>query len=193
MTRLPFITNDNLDEDQQAVWDSVTSGNRGPADLFVRDDGALHGPFNPALHAPATGRAITELGAKLRFATRLDKRLLELAVCTTGAHWRSNFEWFAHRPLAEKNGIDPLALDAIERGVAPNLDRADEQAVYAFTRALLTDGRADSAVYDAAHVHVGDHGMVELTQLVGFYCMISFTLNAFEIELPVGNEPVWPY
>jgi len=196
MTRLPFIVGNQglgLSGDQQVIWNSVTSGQRGPADLFVRDDGGLHGPFNPALHAAATGRRITELGAALRFETQIDKRLLELAVCTTGAHWRSNFEWYAHRALAERQGVDPIALDAIERGDEPVLERDDEIAVYAFTRALLREGRVRDELYASAHVHLGDEGMVELTQLVGFYCLISFTLNAFEVELPDGVEPVWPY
>ena len=33
--------------------------------------------------------------------------------------------------------------------------------------------------------------MVELVELCGFYTLVSFVLNAFEVPLPLGAEPVW--
>ena len=193
VTRLPFITDHDLDDDQRAVWESVTNGLRGPSDRLITPDGGLAGPFNAALHAATTGRHVTALGEALRFRSEVEPRLLELAICTTWAHWRSNFEWFAHRPLAEKAGIEPAALDAIERGGTPDLTRDDEATVFALTRALLDHGRMDDDTYARATRHLGDRGVVEIVQAVGYYCLISFTLNAFEIDLPAGNEPLWPY
>ncbi len=193
MSRLPFITNDNLDEHQRAIWDGVTGGSRGPGSQFITAEGGLAGPFNAAMHAPNSGRRVVSLGAALRFETSLEPRLLELSICTVGAHWKSNFEWFAHRPLAERAGVTVEVLDAIERGEQPEFTEADEQAVYAVTRALLVSGRVADAEYAAAHAVVGDQGMVELTQVVGFYCLISFSLNAFEVALPPGNDAPWPY
>jgi 4-carboxymuconolactone decarboxylase len=193
MTRLPFITSENLTPDQQAVWDSVTNGRRGPASRLINAEGGLVGPFNAPLHAPATGRKIVELGEALRFDTEIDNRLLELAVCMVGAHWRSNFEWMAHSRLAIEAGIDQEVVGAIEQGEEPTFDRDDERAVYTLTRSLLNSGRASDEIYAAAQHHLGDRGVVELVQLVGYYCLISLTLNTFKIELPAGNEPVWPY
>lgn len=193
MTRLPFITGDDLTPDQQAVWDCVTNGRRGPATRLVNPEGGLVGPFNAPLHAAATGRKVVELGEALRFDTEIDNRLLELAVCMVGAHWRSNFEWFAHARLAVEAGISPEAVAAIEQGAVPEFERDDERAVHALTRGLLTEGRVSDEVYQAALDHVGTQGMVELSQLIGYYCLVSLTLNTFEIALPPGQEPVWPY
>jgi len=136
---------------------------------------------------------VVALGEALRFETELDNRLLELAVCMVGAHWRSNFEWLAHSQLAIRAGISEDVVAAIERGDEPTLGEADERAVYDLTSGLLTAGRVSDDVYQAALGHVGERGLVELTQLIGYYCLISLTLNTFEIELPPGNEPVWPY
>lgn len=193
MTRLPFINGENLTSDQQAVWDCVTNGRRGPAARMINEEGGLVGPFNAPLHAATTGRRIVELGEALRFDTEIDNRLLELAVCMVGAHWRSNFEWYAHSRMAIDAGITPEAVAAIERGEEPVLERDDEIAIHALTRALLADGRASDEIYQAAQGHLGDQGIVELVQLIGYYCLISLTLNTFQIELPAGAEPVWPY
>ncbi|MEL7158334.1 MAG: carboxymuconolactone decarboxylase family protein [Actinomycetota bacterium] len=193
MTRLPFITQDHLDADQQAVWDAVTNGKRGPASRLIDADGGLVGPFNAPLHAPRTGMKVVALGEALRFETEIDRRLLEVAVCTVGAHWRSNFEWFAHSRLAIDAGVDAAAIEALGRGEDPVFGAADEQAVYAMAHALMTTGRVDDATYAEVADHVGHQGLVELTQLIGYYCLISLTLNTFQVELPPGNEPRWPY
>ena len=37
----------------------------------------------------------------------------------------------------------------------------------------------------------GIHAAAELMQLVGLYCMVSVTLNAFDVPLPPGAEPKW--
>lgn len=193
MTRLPFITNDDLSDDQQAVWDSVTNGKRGPASRFISAEGGLVGPFNAALHAPATGRKIAQLGEALRFETSLDTRLLELAISTVGGHWRSNFEWYAHSRLAIKAGVPEAAISAIEKGEVPTFSEADEQAIYDLTNGLMNEGRAADEVYTSAQSHLGDQGMVELVQVIGYYCLISLTLNTFQVDLPPGETPVWPY
>ncbi len=193
MSRLPFITNQNLNADQQAVWDNITNGRRGDASRMINAEGGLVGPFNAAMHAPVTGKRVVALGESLRFETSLDNRLLELAVSMVGAHWRSNFEWWAHSRMAIAAGISEAAIRAIEAGEEPPLTEADEQAVYAFTRSLLTTGRVGDDVYAAAQGFVGDQGMAELTQLIGYYCLISLTLNTFQVELPPGNTPAWPY
>jgi hypothetical protein len=33
--------------------------------------------------------------------------------------------------------------------------------------------------------------MVELVSLCGYYTLVSFTLNAFEVPLPAGIAPTW--
>ncbi|MFT7599077.1 MAG: 4-carboxymuconolactone decarboxylase [Acidimicrobiales bacterium] len=193
MTRLPFIPNDNLSPERKAIWESVTNGKRGDAARFINDEGGLVGPFNAAMHAPVTGQRIVELGEALRFSTEVDNRLLELAVSTVGAHWRSNFEWYAHSALAIRAGVSEEAIAAIGRGEDPQQLPDDEQAVYNLTRGLLSSGRVSDEIYAAAHSHVGDQGMVELVQLVGYYCLVSLTLNTFQVDLPPGETPAWPY
>jgi len=34
--------------------------------------------------------------------------------------------------------------------------------------------------------------MVELVTLCGYYTLISFLLNAFDVQLPEGTAPRWP-
>jgi 4-carboxymuconolactone decarboxylase len=82
-------------------------------------------------------------------------------------------------------------VDAIGRGEDPPFEADDERAVWAAARQLSSAGRLDQGTYDAAHAFLGDAGMVELVSLCGYYTLISFLLNAFDVPLPTGAAPMW--
>lgn len=189
MSRLPYLNRDQLDDAGQAVWDGLISS-RGQR--IVNDEGGLVGPFNAWLHAPGVGGHAGALGAAIRFDTSLDRRLLELAIIVVAAHWKAEYEWWAHSRMAREHGVADATVDAIERGEAPALEAADEVAVYTFARELVVSGRLQDATYAAAVEHLGDRGVVELVALCGYYTLVSFNLNAFAVPLPAGVAATWP-
>jgi 4-carboxymuconolactone decarboxylase len=67
----------------------------------------------------------------------------------------------------------------------------DERTVYEVARQLVDDGHVDRATYDAAVALLGERGIVELVTLCGYYTLVSFTLNAFDVALPPGEAPTW--
>jgi 4-carboxymuconolactone decarboxylase len=184
MGRLRPLSRAELDDDQAAVWDQITtSRKRGSLDL-VDADGGLIGPFNAMVHASGIGRHLAALGAALRFESSLERRLIEIATCAVGGYWRSEFELWAHRPMAIAAGVDPDAVAALASGADPTFERDDEAVVFEVTRQLLRTGRCDDETFDKAHTLLGDRGLVELTTLVGYYCTISLLLNMFEVPVP---------
>jgi 4-carboxymuconolactone decarboxylase len=188
LPRLPDARRDDLDDRGRELWDAIT-GSRGAS--VTSATGALVGPFNVWLYAPEAGIRLSDLGAVLRFGTSLDRRLLELAIITVGAHWQAEFEWYAHARMAREHGVDEAVIDRIGRGEDPQLGRDDEAAVYAVARQLLTTAKLDEATYIAGEALIGRRGMVELVSLCGYYTMVSFTLNAFRVPLPPGANPQW--
>ena len=187
MSRLPLQTRDALAADGREVWDSITAS-RG---AIVADEGHLIGPFNAWVTAPTIGGRLAELGAALRFESSIERRLLEVAIITVGAHWKAEFEWWAHSRMARQHGVSEEAIDAIARHAPPPL-AADERVVHAVARQLVDDGHVDQATYDSARELLGDRGIVELVTLCGYYTLVSFTLNAFDVALPPGEAPAWP-
>jgi 4-carboxymuconolactone decarboxylase len=189
MTRLTSLQQDQLDERGAALWGAII-GPRG--DRLVNEEGGLHGPFNAWLHAPVIGKDLSRLGSSLRFEMSLDRRLIELAIITVGARWQSEFEWFAHAPMALEAGVAQSTIDAIGDGEAPDLTLDDEKVVYAVAHQLCRDGRLDETTYREASELLGETQMVELVSLCGYYTLISFTLNAFDVPLPAGAKEKWP-
>jgi 4-carboxymuconolactone decarboxylase len=181
--RIPLPTREDLDEAQRAVWDSVVSGPRGQ----------VIGPLRAAIHNPELARRWSAMGEALRFNTSLPKRLSELAIVVTGRRWSSQVEWWVHARAAAEAGIARAIIEAIRDGHPPVFDAADEALVYSFARELQHDGRVGEATYAAAREAFGVRGVVELTALVGYYTMVSMTLNAHGIPLPDGEaEPLAP-
>jgi 4-carboxymuconolactone decarboxylase len=189
MTRLSFLHRDDLDDDQLAVWDGLVDSR---ATELMGPDGALIGPFNAFLHAPKIGRRLSSLGGLLRFRTSLDRRLSEVAICTVGAHWRAEFEFFAHAPMAVEHGVSTDVIDAMREGQTPDFEHADERAVYEVVTQLLNEHRVDDETYAAAAELLGEQGMVELVSTAGYYCLISMLLNLFDVALPEGADLNWP-
>lgn len=176
MPRAPDIDPATLTAEQRRVYDAIVSGPRG----------AVQGPLRVWLHAPRFAERAQALGAHCRYGSGLPSRLSELAIITTGAFWRADFEWHMHAPLAIEAGIDAQAVEAIRVGATPALTRSDEAAVYAFVRELLETRRLREETFQTAVSALGLPAVVELVGIVGYYCLISLTINAFEVALPEG-------
>jgi 4-carboxymuconolactone decarboxylase len=188
MSRLPELRRDQLPAEALAVWEAVV-GTRGSR--LETSGGGLAGPFNAFLHAPAIGGKLAELGATLRYGTTLDRRLTEVAIITVGARWKAEFEWWAHARMASRHGVPEAVIDAIGTGTDPPFEAEDERVVYLLARSLATRGVVPQQDYDAASQLLGDTGIVELVTLCGYYTLISFLLNAFDVQLPEGTAPRW--
>ena len=157
---------------QRAAYDETVAGRRGTAPA----------PFLAWLRSPELASRAQRLGEFVRYETSLPPRLSELAILVVARHWSSPYEWAVHRPEALKAGLSPDVIDDIDRGRPPRVEGADERAVLDFTVSLTETKRVPDEVYRAAVEALGEQGVVELVGILGYYSLISMTLNAFEIE-----------
>ena len=174
--RLPPLPAEAMSDEQRRVAEAIASGPRG----------VVQGPLLAWLHSPALADRAQALGAFCRYGTSLPPRLSELAIITVGAYWRAGFEWHAHAPLALTAGIDPAAVEAIRTGATPAFTKPDEAAVWRFAHHLLHDHAIPDEVYREAETLLGSVAIVDLVGVVGYYGLISMTINAFQVALPEG-------
>ena len=182
MPRLPELVVETLTPDQRRVHDAIVAGPRG----------AVVGPLRVWLTSPELADRAQALGAFCRFNTSLPPRLSELALLVVGAFWRAGFEWHAHHPIGVKAGLDPADLEAIRVGREPRFARADEAAVFAFSRELLHERRVSPATYRRAVDLLGERAVVDLVGVLGYYGLVCMTIVAFELPLPAGATPPFP-
>src|SRR5262245_26417719 len=177
--RLPEIAEADLTAEQRALMDSIRSGPRG---VFK-----MSGPFFCYLHAPAFGELAQKLGGHLRFGTSIPPRLSEFAILTTAQHWKSQYEWAAHAPIAEQKGVKPETVRDLRAGRVPKKAPKDEMAIYEFAKELYKNKRVSDRAYKRVQAILGDAGTVELVGLLGYYAMVSMTLNTFRMPLAEGT------
>jgi 4-carboxymuconolactone decarboxylase len=190
--RIPKLAPSALDDEQRALYDAIAGGRRaqGPQLFRLADsDGCLDGPFNAFLLQPRLGSALQALGSAVRYDTALDDRCREIAILVVAAHWRSDFEWYAHEAVARSVGLTDAELAAIREERYAEL--VDGEAVVARTvAALLTRGDLEDAEYREAVEHLGPAGLFELLTLVGYYATLALQLRVFRVPAPDGTaEP----
>jgi len=184
MSRLSALDEKNLAPDAQLFLDALQSGPRGKIGLI--------GPFGVWAHAPTIGLAAQAFGGVARFKTSLPERVKEIAICTVGAHYKAKFEFAAHGPMAIAAGVPATAVDAIRLGKDPILTEPADRASYRVARELMLERRVSDATFADAKARFGETALVELVTIIGYYCMISLTLNAFEVPLTARMTDPFP-
>lgn len=179
--RLPPLRPDELDPHQRAVYDALADP---PGRVGLDPDGSLQGPFDAMLRAPRSGAALQSVGAALRYRSVLPERVRELATLQVAAHHRSDFEWYAHAPIAAAAGLPAALLEAVRTGGSVEPDDPAERIAAVVVAQLLTAGDVDDDAWASAVRHLGEAGAVELTTLVGYYSLLAMQMRVLRVPVP---------
>jgi 4-carboxymuconolactone decarboxylase len=175
--RLKLLSPGEMSSDQKQTYDEAIAGKRGSAPP----------PMMAWLNSPEMARHATRLGEMLRFNTMFPPKLSEIAILVTARHFTAHYEWWAHKRLALKGGMDPKIIDAIRDRRVPSFDDPRGQLIYEVAKSLHEGHGLSKALYEEATKVLGERGVVEIIGLCGYYTMVSLTLNTFEFGLPDGE------
>jgi len=184
--RLPLIAPADLTPEQQALYDDMKTGIASKFSDFktIADNGALIGPWNPWLHEPVIGKAVWELTKAMSLQATLPDPARQIAILVTGAHFNAAYEIYAHVAVAEREQMSPERLSALCANIKPHDLSAEESVAYDVAYALVNGGVLPEPCYRLAVDTFGQHGANELIYLVGLYCLVSTTLNGFNVPVP---------
>ena len=177
--RLTELQPEAMDAEQRRVVEAATSGKRG----------RVPAPMRAWLHSPVLADRAQSLGEFLRYDTSLGPAQSELAILVTARFWTSQYEWYAHKKLALQAGVDPALIDAIARREPPHFPDEKAAVVYDYARAMHERHGVDEALHGRAVAALGERGVVELVGVLGYYTLVSMTLNGFGLGLPDGETP----
>jgi 4-carboxymuconolactone decarboxylase len=176
--RMAEIPLDKMTPAQRTVADSIMSGPRK----------GMSGPFNAWLRSPELADRLQKVGEYIRFNTSLDKRLNEMAIIMSAHYWGSQYEWYAHAPLAIKAGLDPEIVAALGAGKKPEKMKDDEAIIWEFTTQLRRDHGVNDEIYGKAVEKFGENGVMDLVAVNGYYDVVSMTLNVAHVSPPAGEQ-----
>ncbi len=168
MARVPLLDRESLSRADRDIYDAyVAVRGRGPSDIH-----------RAIANAPNLLRAYMSLSNELRFGTKLDPRLRELAIVTVGWVTRIEHEFTAHSKLALAAGVRQEQLDAIGDYDHSAAFNAHERAVIRFAVASTQDVRVPDEVFDQLRQFLDDTLIVELVMEVSFYNLVVRVLGA---------------
>ncbi|HTZ02838.1 MAG TPA: carboxymuconolactone decarboxylase family protein [Xanthobacteraceae bacterium] len=184
--RLPLIPPAALSAEQRPLYDNMKAGIEKNFSGFkaIAEDGTLLGPWNPWLNYPKFGKPIWDLTLALSVSPSLPRPVREVAILTTGAVFHSAYELYAHVIAGEKRGLSDDKLATIVSGQRPADLTPEEGVAYDVASSLVHHGTLPELSYRAAVKTFGDYGAAELIYLVGLYCLVSVTLNGFNVPVP---------
>jgi len=177
--RFAPLTFEQLTPEQKTMVNDLLAGTRT----------SLDGPFNTLLRSPDMGNRAQQLGEYVRFRTSVPQRLNEMAILMTARWWSAQYEWYAHKTLALRAGLDAAVIDDIQAGRRPARMRPDETVVYDFSTEMRQNRRVSDATFKAAVNVLGEKGVVDLVAAMGYYDLVSMVLNLDRYPLPESAPP----
>ncbi len=165
-----------------------------PSDLAPEDQDLLKRPIslNKALaNSPKAARAFSGLGGYIRYGSKLDPRLRELAILQVGWLARSPYEWSHHVKLGHDFGVsdeDVQALIDDTAGKPTGLDALSKLVLRA-AREMTVEGAMAEATFAALQAELGNERVVDLTLAIGFYSAVVRVLATLQIDVEPDYMP----
>lgn len=177
MPRLPDIDPAQLDADQRRAYDAIASGPRG----------GVRGPLAVWVRRPELADKAQALGRYARYDSSLSTALTELAVLIVARIWSSEYEWRAHKKIALEAGVDAAVIEDIRCHRTPRFGSDEERVVYDVAMMLHRERFLPQSLYDRALEALGLARTIDLVAVLGYFTLISMTINVFEVSHADGT------
>ena len=143
------------------------------------------------VNSPGAARAFNGLGQFIRFGSRLDPRLRELAILQVGWLARSPYEWSHHVKIGHDFGVSDEDIRALIDDTAGKSTRLDElsKTVLRAAREMTNDGAMTDATFAALQKALGNEQVVDLTVTIAFYNAVVRVLATLQIDVENDYMP----
>jgi alkylhydroperoxidase family enzyme len=139
------------------------------------------------VNSPDMARAFNGVGGFIRFKSKLDPRLRELAILQVGWMERSEYEFTHHVKIGKEFGVtdeDIQALFAETEGKPSKLEPL-AKAILKGAREMVRDIGMSEATFAEIKKDLSNEHMTDLVLTVAFYCAVVRVLATMKID----NEP----
>lgn len=143
------------------------------------------------VHNPDAARAFHGVGNYIRFKSKLDPRLRELAILQVGWLERSPFEWSHHVKLGYDFGVtddDIRGLIAETAGQPNTLDPLAKLVLRA-AREITKDVGTSEATFSELKKEFPNDQIIDLVMATAFYCAVVRILGSFQVDVEPEYQP----
>jgi alkylhydroperoxidase family enzyme len=171
MARLPYLEADQLAPEYR--------------DMLKRNTN-LH---KLLVNSPDMARAFNGIGSYIRFKSKLDPRLRELAILQVGWMEKSEYEFTRHVKIGKEFGVSDADIEGLladTEGKPSGLEPL-ARAVLKGAREMVRDLAMSDATFAEIKEHLSDEHMTDLVLTIAFYCAVVRVLATMKID----NEPTY--
>ncbi|MGP1677586.1 MAG: carboxymuconolactone decarboxylase family protein [Burkholderiales bacterium] len=143
--------------------------------------GKIFNLYGMLLHSPPVAEGWLALLTAIRQKCSLSGRIRELVITRIAVINGAEYEFRAHAPLAMKEGVSQLQIDALHDGKFDVFDDL-ERGVLVYCDSMTRDVHVPDAVFEAVRVHFNERELVELTATIAAYNLVSRFLEAMQID-----------
>lgn len=144
--------------------------------------GLVPGPHRIWLANPELSRTIVPTGAYFQTQSSLTKAEIEIATCVINGRWGAAYANYEHEQIAEQQGKLPAAkVQALITGLPTSFEDERQQAVYELASTLAAARAVPLGLWRRAQGLLGDHGIVDVTVLMGWFTSVCLTLMAYDV------------
>jgi alkylhydroperoxidase family enzyme len=165
-----------------------------PSDLAPENQDLLKRNINLyriMAHNPDAMRAQSGVGSYIRFKTKLDPRLRELAILQVGYVAKSAYEYSHHAKIAQDFGASKEDIRAVADETAGRDTHLEPlaKAVLRAAREIAQKGDLSDDNFAPLRAGLGNEHLVDLIMTISFYCGIVRLLAAFRIDVEPDYAP----
>jgi alkylhydroperoxidase family enzyme len=166
MARVPYLEKSDLPAEHQ--------------DLLARNINL----FRALVNSPNGARAFSGLGSFIRFKSKLDPRLRELAILQVGYLTKSKYEYSHHIKIGHDFGVSDEDIRALAEETAGRPSKLDalSKLVLKAAREMTTDLAVSDATFAALQTHLDTERLTDLVITVAFYNAVVRLLASLQID-----------
>ena len=141
------------------------------------------------VNSPDMARAFNGVGGFIRFKSKLDPRLRELAILQVGWLEKSEYEFTHHVKIGKEFGVtdeDIRGLIAETAGKPSKLEPL-AKAILKGAREMARELAMSDATFAEIKQHLSNEHTVDLVLTIAFYCAVVRVLATMQID----NEPTY--
>ena len=173
MARVPYLDKSDLSADDQ--------------DLLERDIN-LH---RALVNSPGATREFLKIAKFIRFKSRLDPRLRELAILQVGYTTRSPYEYSHHVKCGREFGLSAGDIHAIGDETAGRSSDLEPlaKAVLRAAREMTVDLAISDETFDELRQGLDNECLTDLVMVIAFYNSVVRLLATLQIDVEDGFAP----
>jgi alkylhydroperoxidase family enzyme len=141
------------------------------------------------VNSPDMARAFSGIGGYIRFKSKLDPRLRELAILQVGWMEKSEYEFTHHVKIGKEFGVTDQDIDGLMAETEGKPSRLEPlaRAILKGAREMVRGLAMSDSTFAEIKKQLCDEHMTDLVLTIAFYCAVVRVLATMKID----NEPYY--